>query len=237
MSESGGDTARIDYTVQAGETYLLKLSGDSSSVDLTLANLVDAQGTEIQIFGTSQADQFEFVSTQSYELTINGIGYHFDNTQYETIVFTGGEGDDTATLTGSPDSEIARFFPDHGTFGENGFLVTVNDVAAITAHGGGGDDADPTYEIMARKFDEYKFEGKHGGYDRAKLHHTVLNDHAQAEGNSARLYANNGEMDLLYEVAAFEWVRLYASSGEDSIDKDEPLEFDLLYDSSEWDEL
>ena len=405
----GGE--RLDHPVQAGETYLLKVAGDATEANLTIANLVATTGTEIQVSGTAADDAFAFAPTGSYTVTINGVEYHFDDTQYETIVFNGSEGDDTATLTGGPDTEVARFFPDHGTFGENGFLVTVNDVTGITAYGGGGmdsafmydspgddefvsrqdygklsgngfvletfdfmynygyattrdggndvaymedttakdkfkfdwpkagqffgkmygggvyynraknfeqivatmtegtdrirlfdsegdetfygqkdesrllgdgfdvtvsgydhlaayassgvdiayledsedddttrarphkitlwggDDADPTYEIMARRFDEYHFEGNHGGYDRAKLHDTALNDHVHASGNSASLYANNGEMDLLYEVAAFEWVRLYVSGGEDTVEKEEPLDFDLVYDPAMWDEM
>ena len=90
---------------------------------------------------------------------------------------------------------------------------------------------------MARKFDEYRFEGKHGGYDRAKLHDTALNDHVYASGNSASLYANPGELDLLYEVVDFEWVRLYASTGEDTLEKEEPLDFELVYDPTKWDEV
>ena len=56
---------RLDYSVQAGETFLLKVAGDSTEADLTLANLVTTDGTEVQIFGTSQADAFEFASNGS----------------------------------------------------------------------------------------------------------------------------------------------------------------------------
>ena len=411
LATSNGGTARVDHAVQPGETYLLELSGSSDNVDLALANLVATQGTEIQVFGTAGADQFGFAPTGSYVVTINGVDYDFDDTQYETIVFTGSAGDDTVTLTGGSGAEIARFFPDNGTFDGDGFQVTVNDVVEITAHGGGGadeaylydsagddefvvrkgygklsgegfvletfdfmfnygyattrdggtdvakmedapendkfkfdwpkagqffgkmygggvyynraknfeqieavmtegkntvrlfdsegdetfegqkdesrftgtgfdvtvsgydslaiyasegidvanlvdsedddttrarshkitlwggDDADPTYEIMARRFDEYHFERKHGGDDRAKLHDTVLNDHATASGDTARLFRNDGELDLLYEVIGFEWVRLYKSEGEDTLDKDDPLDFDLVYGPSEWDEV
>ena len=405
------DSQRLDHSVQAGKTYLLKVTGDSTETELTVANLVATVGVEIQVLGTEGADHFEFAPTGSYLVTINDVEYHFDDIQYERIVFTGSEENDTVTLTGGPDNEIARFFPDHGTFGENGFLVTVNNVVEITAHGGGGydsafmydspgddefiarkgygkmsgegfvletfdfmvnygyattrdggndvaymedapgrdkfkfdwpkpgqffgkmygggvyynraknfekieaamvegkntvrlfdsegddtfygqkeesrligdgfdltvsgyntlaafastgndiayledsddddttrarphkitlwggDDADPTYEIMARRFDDYHFEGTHDGFDRAKLHDTVLDDYAHASGSSASLYAKNGELDLLYEVAAFEWVRLYASEGEDTVEKEEPLDFSLIYTEMEWDEL
>ena len=412
ISTEADGRQRFDHLVSAGETYLLKLGGDAENSALTLANLVNTSDTEIEVFGTTGVDHFEFSPTGSYQITVNGVEYHFDDAQYETIVFTGGLGADTATLTGGPGDEIARLFPDHGTFGENGFLVTVNDVVAITAHGGGGsdsaflydsagddqfvtqkgygklwgegfvqetfdfmynygyattadggtdvaymedtevadkfkfdwpkpgqffgkmyggiyynraknfeqivatmtdgknrvrlfdsegddtlygqkdesrmvgdgfdvtvsgydtlaayastgldvarfedsdgddttrarphkitlwggDDADPTYEIMARKFDEYHFEANHGGFDRAKLHDTAVSDHACAAGNSATLSTNDGELDLLYEIVAFDWVRLYGSNNgsQDTVEKEDSLDFDLVYDPAMWDEL
>ena len=409
-----GSTQRFDYQVQSNEVYLVKVSGTSNDVALTFANLVATAGTEIQVSGTAADDTFEFAPTGSYQITINGVEYHFDDTLYETIVFTGSEGDDTATLTGGAGNEIARFFPDHGTFDGNGFQVTIEEVTTITANGGGGadeaymydspdddefiarkgygklsgdgfvletfdfmynygyattrdggndvaymedaperdkfkfdwpkagqffgkmygggvyynraknfekieavmvegkntvrlfdsegndtfygqkeesrlvgdgfdvtvsgyntlaafastgndiayledsddddttrarphkitlwgsDDADPTYEIMARRFDEYHFEGKHAGYDRAKLHDTALSDYAEASGDSASLYVNNGELDLLYDVAAFEWVKLYGTNNgsQNTVKKEDPLDFTLIYDDpAMWDEL
>lgn len=413
MAVGSGATGRLDGSVQIGETYFIQITGDSADVDLLLANLVVTTGTEIQVFGTDYADAFEFAPTGSYAVTIKGIPYHFDDTQYETIVFTGGLGDDTATLTGAPGDDIARFYPDHGTFGENGFLVTVNDVTAITAHGGGGADSafmydspgddefiaredygklsgegfvletfdfmynygyattedggadvaymedtarkdkfkfdwpnpgqffgkmygggvyynrakyfeqivatmtdgtdqvrlfdsegdetffgqkgesrligegfdvtvsgydylamyaskgvdiahlvdstdddttrarphkitlwggdyeDPTYTLMARRFDEYHFEAKHGGFDRAKLHDTALSDHVDADGDSATFYKNDGSLELLYETVAFEWVRLYATDGgsQNTIQKKDPVNFELVYDPAMWDEI
>jgi caspase domain-containing protein/CARDB protein/parallel beta helix pectate lyase-like protein len=413
VAAASGATGRLDGSVQIGEIYFIRVTGDSADVDLMLANLVTTTGTEIQVFGTAAADAFEFAPTGSYAVTIKGIPYHFDDTQYETIVFTGGLGDDTATLTGAPSDEIARFHPDHGTFGENGFLVTVNDVTAITAHGGGGTDSaflydspgddefvaredygklsgdafvletfdfmfnygyattqdggadvaymedtarkdkfkfdwpnggqffgkmyggglyynraknfeqiivtmsdgtdrvrlfdsegddtfhgqkgesrlvgsgfdvtvtgydhliayastgldvahledsedddtararphkttlwggeytDPTYAIIARRFDEYHLVGKHGGFDRAKLHDTAFSDHVHADDDSATFYKNDGDLELLYEAVAFEWVRLYAAEGgsQNTIQKKDPVNFDLVYDPAMWDEI
>ena len=92
---------------------------------------------------------------------------------------------------------------------------------------------------MARRFDEYHFEGKHGGFDRAKLLDSALSDHVVAAGNTASLYTNDSELDLLYEVVAFEWVRLYAtdSGSQDTLKKEDPLDFDLIYDLAMWEEV
>ncbi len=407
------DTPRVDLPAEGAEPFYLSLSGTGQNTTLTIANLVTTANTEVHVFGTDGTDHFEFAPTGSHLVTINDIEYHFSETLYDAIVFDGGTGNDTATLTGGPDDEIARFFPDHGTFCENGFLVTVNGVTAIAAHGGGGadsafmydspgddefisrkgygklsgdgfvletfdfmynygyattadggtdiarmedtptadkfkfdwpkpgqffgkmygggvyynraknfeqitatmtdgkntvrlfdsegndtlygqkdksrmigsgydvtvsgydsliayasigndiarledsadddstrarphkivlwggEDANPTYEITARKFDEYRFEGKHGGFDRAKLHDTALDDRVDASSNTASLHKNDGELDLLYEVVAFEWVKLYATSNgsQDTLKKVDPLDFDLVYDESLWEEV
>lgn len=410
LAVSDAATGRLDYSCQAATTYLLKITGDSTDAALTIANLVTTTGTEIQVFGTDNADAFTFAPTGSYQVTINGVQYDFDDTQYQTIVFNGGLGDDTVALAGGADKEIARFFPDHGTFGENGFLVTVNDVIGITAHGGGGPDeaylydsvgddifvshkgygslsgqsftletfdfmynyayattrnggsdlarmedtsgadkfkfdwpqtgqffgkmygggtyynraknfeqieaimtegrntvclfdsqgndtfygqrdqsrlvgtgfdvsvsgyntltafastgfdtahfedsgeddstrarphkvtfwggadANPTYQIVARKFDEYHLQAVHGGNDRAKLHDTAFADHVHAAGDTASFYKNTDGLDLLYQAIGFDWVRLYATDNgaHDTLKKEDPIDFDLLYDQTLW---
>ncbi len=405
---------RIDVPAEVGETFYLRVSGAANPVDLEIANLIAFAGTEVQVTGTPGADKFEFSAAESYAITINGVDYEIDDSLYETIVFDGGAGDDTATLTGGNGTEVATFFPDHGTFAESKFLVSVNDVTAITAHGGGGadeaylydslgddtfishrgygklsgpgfsletfdfvfnygyattrnggtdvalmedtsgadkfkfdwpgktqffgkmyggglyynraknfeqtvatmtegkdtvrlfdsegddtfygqkdtsrmtgvgydvtvtgynslaasasagndmaeledssdddtilarphktelwggDDADPTYSITSRKFDQYRFEANHSGFDRAKLHDTVLDDHAEVSGDLTRLYRNNGQMKLLFEATACEWVRLYATPNDDQITnrntlmKQEPLDFECIYDPLMW---
>ncbi len=413
QSSLDGESQRIDWIVSAGTTYYLAVYGTNSDFVVRMANLVEPVGTTVTVHGTDDADAFQFAATGSYAVTINGVDYHFDDTQYETFTFAGGNGDDTALMTGSAGVEVARLYPDRGTFGEDGFLVTVSEVAAIAAHGGGGadsafiydsagsdvfvshrgytklsgdgfaletfdfmnnygyattrdggvdvaymedtansdrfkfdwpesgqffgkmyggglyynraknfeqivatmtdgnnsvrlfdsegddtfygqknqsrfvgtgfdvtvsgydtlavfastgvdvarledsadddetrarphkivlwggDDADPTYEILARRFDEYHFEAKNGGYDRAKLHDSALSDRADAAGNTASLSRNDPELDLLYEVVAFEWVRLYATDNDrhDTLKKTDPLDFDLVFDPMLWEEL
>ncbi len=408
-----GQYQRLDSPVSVGTTYYLAVFGTNSEFAVRMANLVVPIATAVTVHGTDDADSFQFAATGSYTVTINGVEYHFDDAVYETIVFNGGLGDDSAALTGGAGPEVARFYPDHGTFGENGFLVTVSDTTAITAHSGGegdlafmydspgddefvarkgygklsgdgfsletfdfmvtygyattknggndvaymedtpgadkfkfdwpnskqffgkmygggeyfnrakdferivatmtdgkdtvrlfdserndtffgqkaesrmtgpgydvtvsgydsliayaskgtdiahledsadddtararphkiilwgGDTTKPTYEITARKFDEYHFEAKNGGFDKAKFHDTIFDDYVHASGNSASMYGNTGELDLLYEAVAFEWVRLYAT-GNDSqhtLEKEDPLEFELIFDPLVWDLL
>jgi hypothetical protein len=131
-SAASDATPRIDHSVTESQIYLLRVTGSASNVSLLLANLVHEAGSAVTVHGTTAADEFVFDGAASREIMINGVEYHYEDTQVTMVDFNGGDGDDSATLTGGPDTEIARFFPDHGTFGENGFLVTLNNVTDPT---------------------------------------------------------------------------------------------------------
>ena len=53
-------TPRIDYAVEQGQTYLVKVSGSASGVELWLANLVHVVGGSLTAHGTPQDDDFHF---------------------------------------------------------------------------------------------------------------------------------------------------------------------------------
>jgi hypothetical protein len=404
---------RLEVAASAGTTYYLLVDSAGGAIDLSIANLVSLADDAVQVAGTSEPDEFLCERGSQIIVTVNGVKYRLANNQYTSVAFDGGAGNDKATLTGSLDGEVAHLYPHRGTFGNEGFMVTVNEVGEIVTHGGGGEDvaylydspgddtfisrkgygklsgkgfkletfdfmynygyattrdggrdvahmedtsssdkfkfdwpkpdqffgkmygggvyynrakffeqilatmtgekdtarlfdstendtfhgqkdrsrlfgpgfdvivsgydtlaayahngrdiayledsddddtararphkvtlwggdyADPTYEVMARQFDEYHIEGKHAGFDRAKLHDTVLNDHVDTSGSTASLYTNAGELDLLYEIAAFDWVRLYATSNgsKDTLRKQDPLDFELVYEKTSWEEV
>ncbi len=147
-STGTGGEQRLDHVVDVDETYLVRVSGTSSDVDLTLVNLVNHEETAVAVMGTDQDDTFQFVADEQHTVTINGVPYEFPKAECTLIGFDGTEGHDTAELTGSPETEIARFHPDSGTFGENGYFVVVDGVTEITAHAGGGQDAAFMYDSL-----------------------------------------------------------------------------------------
>lgn len=401
---------RIDEEVSADTLFYIRISGAAEEFEITFANLVNHDGEQVLVLGTAASDTFRYDASPSCVVTINGVPYEYDKAEVNQIAFFGGSNDDSVELFGGQGDAVAEFFPDHGTFSENGLTVAVSEVNRITAHGGGGadsvfmydspgddtfvsrkgygkllgdgfaletfdfmynygyattrnggndvalmedtptadkfkfdwpkpgqffgkmygggvyynraknfeqivatmtdgknrarlfdsegndvfygqknesrmvgngfdvsisgydtlaayastgldiahledsddddttrarphkitlwggDDANPTYEVMARKFDQYHFEAKHGGTNRAKLHDTALSDHVHASGSSASLYRNSSDLELLYEVVAFDWVRLYATDNgsEDTLEAEDPLDFELVYDPEMW---
>ncbi|HUT95464.1 MAG TPA: PKD domain-containing protein [Thermoguttaceae bacterium] len=176
--------ARIDYPSGAGQKYYFKLSGTASNVDLRIANLVSHVGTAVDVYGTDDPDDFEFVPTGSRTVTVNGVVYVFTDAESRSIAIHGGGADDTAELTGTSQKETAELWPDHGGLFGIGYHVTMDSVEMVTVHGGGGGDV-------------------------AKLHDSDQPDAFEAWPNSATL---SGPA-FTHHVDDFKDVFAYADSG------------------------
>ena len=87
------------------------------------------------------------------------------------------------------------------------------------------------YKITARGFDFVHADGSQGAeYDRVKMWETPRDNHLEAAGNWAKLWAQKTELEMLYDVLAFEFVKVRASTGgNDTANVAEPLDFDLLF--------
>ena len=133
---------RIDHPVGSGETYLVRLSGNASDVDLRVANLLNRVGTTVTVYGTDGDDTFEFDAAASRDVSINGVRYELDGTGVESITFDGGDGYDTANLVSlaAGENDSAELWPDRGTFNSAGVTTTLTDVESIDIDGGDGED-------------------------------------------------------------------------------------------------
>ena len=189
---------RIDYEVQAGQTYYFRITGDGSLADLTLANVFNRQGGQIEVYGSGGADRFEFCATAPRALKINDLLYKFLQGEVGSISFDGGEGDDSAVLLGGPRDETVTLRPGEGTLICDGYQVSVANTANIAARGMGGHDtvtfydspgqdnfvATPAYASLqgdgycnqAWKFAEVRAYATAGGSDMAKLYDSPGND-------------------------------------------------------------
>lgn len=92
------------------------------------------------------------------------------------------------------------------------------------------------YKITARRFDTVHVDGSQGeGYDKVKMWETLRDNLLEAADNWARMSAQETELEVLYDVLAFEFVKVRASTGgNDTSNVAEPLNFDLLFEDG-WD--
>jgi hypothetical protein len=110
---------------------------------LHLLNLVEDQGTTVDVRGTADPDALEVTIAPDPVLsnfTINGFEYNFHDLGANALTFDGGGGDDTMSYNGSTGVEWVRVWPDHGWFDGGGITVTTQNVEDVTANSGGGTD-------------------------------------------------------------------------------------------------
>ena len=93
------------------------------------------------------------------------------------------------------------------------------------------------YKITARRFDTVYGDASAGdGYDKVKMWETPHDNLLEAAGNRARLWAQKTELEMIYDILAFEFVKVRASTGgNDTANVTEPLDFDLVFEDG-WDE-
>ena len=85
-------------------------------------------------------------------------------------------------------------------------------------------------KITARAFDEVHAEAGQGGFNVARIYDTPADEHFEFIGDTARVYRRIGtELDLLYEVVAFERVKAYRTLGNDTKDDASHAFGDELY--------
>jgi hypothetical protein len=158
---------------------------DTQSASTSSGAATDAitqTGSSVTVHGTSGDDVFQFVAGAMDTVTINGLTRQLDPAVVDSIVFDGGAGTNTATLTGSAGNDVAAVGLGSGTLSGPQFKVSVSNVANLSVKGG-------------------------GGHDTATLQDSASSDHLQAAGNEANL-AN----DLGFAVSLMAFDRVLAQS-------------------------
>ncbi len=174
---------------------LTSLAADSSSsasmrsalasTNSTAEAQITQNGSVVTVQGTSGDDHFEFTAGAVTTIKINGVTRQFSAGSVSSIVFNGGGGNDTATLTGSSGDDVADLALGSGTLTLGQLSVTVNDVSSLVVNGGGGDDS-------------------------ATLHDSALSDALQAGGNDLTL---SNELNVVTSLVAFGRVQAISANG------------------------
>jgi len=137
---------RLDHlALDAGEEYFVRVKGADRAIEVRLTNLVTPTANGAVVYGTDEADRFDFVAGTTSTVIINGVAYDFDFdldvNDPATVSFLGGLSDDVAVLTGSDQDDVAILAPGAGTMVGPGYAVDAQDTRTLSFHGGGGDDA------------------------------------------------------------------------------------------------
>ena len=206
-----GGKPRFDYGVQQGQTLRLQVTGTTSDASLLVANLVYEDGAAITVHGTAEADVFVFDAGTSRSITINGVGYHYEDTEVSTVDFTGGDGRDTAWLYDSSGDESLEAWPDRASFmngagdGEADFTVQVSGIEDLLGYAtrGGTDSAVFHGSLDADKLKSYddsvRLRAKDSSYTiRGKRFDTIASDSGAGGKDLAVFNGTDGDETFTY---------------------------------------
>ena len=238
ISAESGQTQRLDWEANLGDSFLVQISGSSNDVDLTLANLVEQIGATVTVADTADDDHFDFSSTPTgHRITINDLAYDFLGSNITNIVFSAGVGHDTAALHDSAGDDTFEAGPASAKLSSDTYSVTVNGAKEVQAYAreGGVDTAklydsagDDTFVsaasfgklygedffIRAKSFEYLHGYAKAGGNDRAKMFDSPDRDTFVATPTYAKMLRGVGDArEFSARSKFFETVKAYATEG------------------------
>jgi hypothetical protein len=194
---SGGQ--RFDFTVQAGQYYVLRTTGANSNVQFRLANLISMVGDTATIFGTEGNDVFKISAGSTHQLIINGVRYSFAGNIIRNFAFNGGGGDDLLRIAATSGSEQATLRPGSLELVGSNYQITGSGIENISIDGGGGGDTALLYDsagndLLTARPDRVDLTGP--GY-----------------GNSLTSFSSV----VVYASSGFDLAYLYGTSGNDML--------------------
>ena len=191
MDEDGNQ--RIDWSTVAGTVYYVEVYGDNVDFDLRIANLLSHVGTTVTVHGTDGKDTFEFDAAASRDVSINGVRYHFDDAQVESVTFDGEDGYDLVILDDSIGDDTLTAEAKHSVFSNS--------------------DRTPGFTVTTDGFEELQAYARAGGTDKAYLYDSDANDKFKSEPaeNYAKMYGGR----MYNRVKFYDAVEAFSSGEKD----------------------
>lgn len=177
---------RLDVTATAGQSYIVRVQGDHSTIDFRLTNLLQVSGKTATLFGTHGNDNVAVTAGSTFVVIVNGVQYQLDASLVSEIVIAGGNGIDSIQFVGSAETEHATLTVGSATIQSSQYRLTASGFENIDIHSGGGTDTATLYDSA--------------GQDRL----VVSPDYAHLTGAG---FSNR--------VAGFQQVTVHASAGDD----------------------
>ncbi|GAB6187490.1 C25 family cysteine peptidase [Thermopirellula anaerolimosa] len=228
-----GDAARMDWSAEAGQTYLLEVAAESPNVDLTVANLVQYSAGRLAVYGTAGDDTVMLSLENGISLRLNDVEYAFDHAagtplSVEIDVLAGSDalslrlpaGD--ARLAATPDLitvtmtdlSLRAAGVENASVQAGGGVGTAELVDStgndtFLAGPGWGEMSGPGYRLRAEGFRYIHGYSRNGGEDVAHLYDSAGDDRLVANPQQTVLYGSN----FYLRAKGFRYTHGYAVSG------------------------
>lgn len=210
--------ARLDATVQAGETYLVKLVGNVNDLDLRTTNLVTFASNRVFIAGTTGDDSLRVDAGSTMRFTVGQTTYSFTASQVRSVTVHASAGNDSLQLVGDRQRDVFTASPGSVTWSRSAFTLTAANMEQVQLSSGGGSDAltlsgtaqddelqatgssvslvsENGNSVVATGFTRWVASGG-GGNDRASLSGSAGDDKFWARSNNATLYGQGFQQFL-----------------------------------------
>ncbi len=178
-----------DLFMQFGEDYAMPLLGN---FDPPVTSSSGEESTVFQVAGTDGDDVFTFIAG-SDTITLNGVEQTIP-AGTESVVFIGGDGQDTAFLRGSDGDDVFTAGPEGATLEGPGYSVTTQDTEINHGYGYDGNDvatlngSEGDDNFKADLMDDYAKMSGGGFYTRAKFFENVTGAMGTGDDDYARVW-------------------------------------------------
>ncbi|GIW90625.1 MAG: hypothetical protein KatS3mg109_1057 [Pirellulaceae bacterium] len=243
-------TARVDLAVRAGQELLVRFTGEGTTADVSLLNLLQQSGGQWRLAASPSADTVHIQVGATTQVVINGIGYELPSSSFRSAQLDGFDASDALVVVGTNSRETWALQPNRLTYSGPNFRLTVSGFGSIDIDGLAGGDSvtigdspgndrlsgDPThvtlagtgYRLSAARFGSLTVSGSQG-LDTAELSDSAGNDtyrgsptEALLQGTGYSILVRNFDQILVESKAGgFDRAILADSPGNDRFYSDE----------------
>lgn len=226
--------SRADVQVAAGDTLMLRVTGDSTEYNLRMTNALTDSGGVATLVGTTGDDALAFIAgTTEHTVELNGVSYSLDAAQVSEVSLNGASGEDAIVLNALDGvTETASIQSGWGQVASSAYRTSFMSVESVTVNAQFGDtaylydtvgdeslvaDADSAtltgvgFDHTASGFGRTFVFANQGGSDTAQLYDGATNDQFVATPNYSVMRSLTGEFH--HYLSGFDAVTAYSTSG------------------------
>ena len=136
---------RVDANVAANTQYQIRVVGNQSSFDFSVANLVGLSNGHLQVAGTTGQDTFQIDATDQYAVSIqtaqnHTVSYRFTQADVQQVTLQENGGSDTLQLTLGAHDDNVSVSAGSVSVTNSAYTFAASSLGDITINAGGGTD-------------------------------------------------------------------------------------------------